>query len=87
MCETLAEEEHLITQDDEEDGIVVANKFFKVALVEEFMKQYGGILPLWTGMTVPAGIERYNNQPAESHMNIAKRALDEHALQIGYHKV
>lgn len=26
--------EHLITEDDEEDGIVVANKFFKVELVE-----------------------------------------------------
>lgn len=44
-------------------------------------------MPLWTGLIVPAGIQRYNNEPAESHINIARRALDEHAMAVGYHKV
>lgn len=48
------------------------------------MKQFGGILPLCTGLTVPKGVDRYHNQ---SFMNIAKSLLDEKSLEIGTGKV
>lgn len=62
------------------------NSFYKTALLEDFMKQFGGILPLWTGITVPEGIQRYDNQPAERRMRVAKDLLDEMALKVGYSK-
>lgn len=48
------------------------NAFYNTKTIPAFMKQYGGILPLWTGLTVPEGIQKYDNQPAELQMKKVK---------------
>lgn len=65
----------------------IPNKFCNTKILDAFLIQFGGILPLWTGLTVPKGVDRYNNQPAESAMNVSKRLLNEKQLEIGANKV
>lgn len=73
--------------DENNDEVPAKNSLFKVKLIEDFMKQFCGILSLWTGVTLPKGIEKYDNQLGERHMLVAKDLLDEEALKVGYHKV
>lgn len=56
-------------------------------MIPHFMKKFGGILPLWTGLTVPKSIEKYDNQPAELKMKKVKELLSEKLLEIGAGKV
>lgn len=63
------------------------NLFHSKKIIPAFMKQFGGILPLWSGITVPEGIGRYHNQPAEKQMDIVKADLDEMQLEIGTGRV
>lgn len=63
------------------------NTFYNDEMLPAFMKQFGGILPLWSGLTVPEGIERYHNQPAEGQMLIVKDLLIEKQLEIGSGRV
>lgn len=63
------------------------NLFHSRKIISAFLKQFGGILPLWSGITVPEGIDRYHNQPAEKQMDIVKSDLVEMQLEIGTGRV
>lgn len=64
--------------DEEEEPDEVGpekNTFFNVELLAEFMKQCGGILPFWTGLTFLKASSVTNNQQAECQMSVTWRKL------------
>lgn len=63
------------------------NLFYNEDILPSFTKQFGEIIPRWSGLTVPKGVDRYYNQPAEGQMHIAKYLLIEKQLELGAGRV
>ncbi|XP_037029405.1 uncharacterized protein LOC119069459 [Bradysia coprophila] len=45
-------------QSEPERDTVASNSFHDAKILPEFLKQFGGIIPLWTSITLPKGINR-----------------------------